>query len=167
MKLTCFKSLIVVVGTMHSASVLAVAPATSSITLVATVPNACSLQVINTLDSLSLGQAVQTQSLQRFQIPVNVKCNTPNAKLRALPFALTSSSAPGYSIYYHLNTDVGISSGLGWINTSFDQSIVMAQFPTPVSQEIMFYLEGFRESSGRTLPAGNYSGYVQLTIGAD
>jgi hypothetical protein len=143
------------------------APATATINLVATVPNTCSLMVMNSIDSLALGEAIRTESLERFQIPVQIDCNTPNAKLKAKPISLTSASAPGYQIYYHMNTDLGLNSGLGWINTSFESSAVMAQFPVPVRQEVRVLLEGFKEVSGKTLPAGNYSGYVQLTIGAD
>lgn len=142
-------------------------PATATINLVASVPNTCSLMVMGSIDSLALGEAIRTESLERFQIPVQVDCNTPNAKLKAQPVALISASAPGYSVYYHMNTDIGLANGLGWINTSFDQTAVMAEFNSPVKQEVRVLLEGFKETTGKTLPAGNYSGYIQLTIGAD
>jgi hypothetical protein len=147
----------------HSAS----NPSAATINLVATIPNTCSLVVMSAPDSLALGEAIRTQSLERFAVPLAVDCNTPNAKLRAKPVSLTSSAAPGYQIYYHINTDIGVGSGLGWINTSFDQNTVMAQFPVPVKQEILIYMEGFKEVAGKTLPAGNYNGYIQLTIGAE
>ena len=142
-------------------------PAQATINLVATVPNTCSLVVKGSLDSLVLGEAIRSESLERFQIPLQVECNTPNAKLRAMPVGLTSPVAPGYSIYYHVNTSIGLTTGAGWINTAWQQPGLMALFTEPVKREVMVLLEGFKEDKGRALPAGNYSGYVRLTLGAE
>jgi hypothetical protein len=142
-------------------------PAQATMNLVATVPSTCSLLLQGSIDPLVLGEAIRSQSLERFQIPVLVECNTPNAKLKALPVGLTSPQAPGFTVYYHVNTSIGLGSGVGWVNTSWQQPAVLATFSEPVKQEVMVLLEGFREDKGKALPAGNYSGYVHLTIGAE
>ena len=142
-------------------------PAQATVNLVATVPSTCSLLLQGSIDPLLLGEAIRSRSLERFQIPVQVECNTPNAKLKALPVGLTSASAPGFTIYYHVNTSLGLGNGVGWVNTSWQQPAVLASFAEPVKQEVMVLLEGFRENNGKPLPAGNYSGYIHLTIGAE
>lgn len=160
-----FSSLIAFL-TVVSAPAWATAPSTATINLVATVPDSCSLTVNNSIDALSLGEAIRSSSLERFQVPVEVDCNTPDARLMAQPTVLTSPQAPGYEVYYQVNTDLGVNNGMGWINTSFTAPALLMQFPAPVKQEIEVLLEGFKEANNKPLPAGNYSGYIQLTIGA-
>src|ERR1035437_5106196 len=75
------------------------------INLLATIPNTCTIQVLENISPLMLGEAIRTNSSQRFIVPIQIECNSYNSILRARPYSLINVHAPGYEIYYHINTD--------------------------------------------------------------
>lgn len=139
---------------------------TALINLMATIPNTCTIQVLENVNPLILGEAIRTQSLQRFTVPVQVECNSFNSVLSARPYPLTNLSAPGYEIYYHINSSNGVSQGFGWLNTSFTSLAPIAQFNEPTREQIYIYIEGFKETSNRIPPSGDYRGLIELSIDA-
>lgn len=137
---------------------------TAAINLIATIPNTCSLQVLDNVNPMVLGEAIRSQSTQRFTLPLQVECNSSTSVISARPFPLVNINAPGYEIYYHISSSQGAQQGAGWINTSFTELAPIASFNQPTSKQIYIWMEGFKENSNRVPPSGDYRGFIQLSI---
>lgn len=134
--------------------------------LTAIVSESCSLVLNGTVDSTALGAAIASEDLaKQFLVPVQVECNIPNSKLKAVGTALESASAQGILINYHFKSDVG--ENLGWKNSATGTPESIAEFADPVSQTVNVIIENFKEANNKQVPAGEYKGSITLTISAN